>query len=175
MNNISEQIKISNHGDEYFSPQNVVDMIVPYIKNRGYKTIWCPFDHEDSNFVTTFQDLGFNVNYGHLETGQDFFEYDEPQGDVLVTNPPYSKRNAIMKRLFEFKMPFAIVMNFNGLFDSKERVKMFRKNRFELLIPSGRMKFIHKEKGKMNSPNFQSIYLCSGILDNQIEFSDAEF
>lgn len=32
--NFSQQIKHSN-GDEYYSPQNVVDMIVPYILRGG--------------------------------------------------------------------------------------------------------------------------------------------
>lgn len=35
MNNISMDIKKSVHGDEYYSPQNVVDMIVPYVMRGG--------------------------------------------------------------------------------------------------------------------------------------------
>lgn len=31
----SNQIKQSINGDEYYSPQNVVDMIVPYILRGG--------------------------------------------------------------------------------------------------------------------------------------------
>ena len=74
------------HGDEYYSPQNVVDMIVPYVSRGGYKVIWCPFDTEDSLYVKTFQKLGYEVNYGHIDTGQDFFSYTEPQGDIVVIN-----------------------------------------------------------------------------------------
>lgn len=33
--NFSIAIKQSIHGDEYYSPQNVVDMIVPYILRGG--------------------------------------------------------------------------------------------------------------------------------------------
>ena len=33
--NISDAIKQSINGDEYYSPQNVVDMIVPYILRGG--------------------------------------------------------------------------------------------------------------------------------------------
>lgn len=73
------------------------------------------------------------------------------------------------------QVPFALVMNFNGLFDSKTRSRLFRENRVELLVPYGRMKFIHKERGELNQPNFQSVYVCSGVLDQQITFSDADF
>ena len=61
-------------------------------------------------------------------------------------------------------------MNFNGLFDSKNRFEIFKNNDFELLIPSGRMSFFDESYTQQNSPNFQSIYVCNGILNKQIEF-----
>ena len=115
------------------------------------------------------------MNYGHIETGQDFFEYKEPQGEIIVSNPPFSKRDAIFTKIYEWDIPYALVMNFNGLFDSRKRVDLFRANRVEMLIPRGRMKFEHREKGFLNSPNFQSIYVCNHLLDNQITFDNATF
>ena len=119
--------------------------------------------------------MGYEVTYGHIDTGQDFFGYREPQGEIVVSNPPFSKRDAIFERLFNMQIPFALVMNFNGLFDSRKRAILFRSNPFELLVPYGRMQFIHKHKGQMNAPNFQSIYVCSRVLDKQIEFCDNDF
>ena len=171
----SDQIKKSIHGDEYYSPQNVVDMIVPYIIGGGYSKIWCPFDKADSKFVTTFQDLGLDVIYGHIETGQDFFLYERPQGEIVVSNPPFSKRDAIFEKLYQWGMPFALVLNFNGLFDSKKRSKLFREYGVEMLVPYGRMRFIQKDDGIKNSPNFQSVYVCNKLLKDQIVFSDAVF
>lgn len=171
----SNDIKASRNGDEYYTPQNAVDMIVPYVIAGGFGTVWCPFDKAESKFVETFKSYGLEVVHGHIETGQDFFDYDSPQGDIVVSNPPFSKRDKIIERLFSFGVPFALVMNFNGLFDSKKRARLFSENEFELLVPFGRMKFTHKDKGQLNSPNFQSIYLCSGLLDRQIVFSGDEF
>jgi hypothetical protein len=171
----SEQIKTSVNGDEYYTLQNSVDMIVPYITGSGYKTIWCPFDKAESNFVKTFQKLGFSVNYGHIETGQDFFEYQEPQGEIVVSNPPFSKRDMILKRLYEWDIPFALIINFNGLFDSKKRVDIFKEHKVEMLIPKGRMRFKQKDKGELNSPNFQSIYVCNRLLGEQIVFDNTNF
>ena len=174
-NNFSRDVKVSKHGDEYYTTKKSVDMIVPYISGGGYKKIWCPFDTAESEFVKTFKALGYEVVYGHIDTGQDFFDYTEPQGDIVVSNPPFSKRDAIFQRLYEMKVPFALIMNFNGLFDSKKRAEIFRHNEVELLVPKGRMRFIHKDKGALNAPNFQSVYVCSGLLDKQITFSDCEF
>jgi hypothetical protein len=175
MSDFSTQIKQSINGDEYYTPENAVNMILPYIKKGEYKTIWCPFDKEESNFVKIFRSQGYSVTYGHIETGQDFFEYDRPQGDILVSNPPFSKRNAIFKKLYEWDMPFALIINFNGLFDSKQRADIFRKHNVEMLIPRGRMKFFHRDREFLNSPNFQSIYVCNHLLDKQIVFDETTF
>lgn len=171
----SQQIKQSVNGDEYYTPQNAVDMIIPYISKERYKTIWCPFDKAESNYVKTFKKLGFSVNYGHIETGQDFFEYTEPQGDIIISNPPFSKRDKIFEKLYEWDIPFALIINFNGLFDSKKRIDIFQQHKVEMLIPKGRMKFYHKDKGLLNSPNFQSIYICNKLLNNQIVFDKTIF
>ena len=171
----SFQVKKSVHGDEYYSPKNVVDMIVPYISGDRYETVWCPFDKEDSLFVQTFLNMGFKVIYGHIDTGQNFFDYLEPEGDIVISNPPFSKRNEIFERLYEMDVPFALVMNFNGLFDSRKRAKLFNENDVQLLIPYGRMKFMYKGGEVLNSPNFQSIYVCHKLLDKQIVFSGDVF
>lgn len=171
----SNGLKQSLNGDEYYSSQNVVDMIVPYVVRSGFTSIWCPFDTAESNFVQTFTGLGFKVSHGHIETGQDFFNYSAPQGEIVVSNPPFSKRNAIIERLYEMDIPFALVMNFNGLFDSKKRVGLFKDNDVQILVPYGRMKFVHRDKGFLNCPNFQSVYVCNKLLEKQIEFSDFVF
>ena len=173
----SQEVKKSIGGDEYYSPQNVVDMILPYIKDREFKKIWCPFDTEASLFVQTFKREGFDVAFGHISTGQDFFEIKEPQGDVVVSNPPFSKRDGIFERLCDLDVPFALVMNLNGLFDSKRRARLFSNKGVELIVPFGRMKFIHQGEKEANHPNFQSVYVCRGILkqNNRIEFSGDEF
>lgn len=168
----SHQIKTSKT-DEYYTPDYAVDIIVPFLREGEYNHIWCPFDKLNSEFVKVLNDNGFTVTYGHIDTGQDFFKQGIPEGvDCIVSNPPFSKRQAIFERLFKLGKPFALVMNFNGLFDSKSRWQLFKNNQFELLIPKGRIKFFDETMTIRNSPNFQSVYVCSGILDEQIIFTD---
>ena len=173
--NFSKQITTSK-SDEYYTPDYAVKIILPYLKERGFKRVWCPFDKEHSEFVKIFNNTGYEVTFGHIETGQDFFDYKQPPQNVdcIVSNPPFSKRTPIFEKLFSFELPFAMIMNSNGLFDNKARYELFKNNKFELLIPKGRMRFFDKNMVAGGSPNFQSIYVCSGILDNQIEFTDME-
>ena len=167
--NFSQQIKQSNT-DEWYTTKESVKLIIPSLLRGGYKKILCPFDKAEGNFVKVLTEQGFEVTYGHIETGQDFFQYqDFSQFDAIVSNPPFSKRQAILEKLFAANVPFAMILNFNGLFDSKARWELFKNNQFELLIPLGRMHFFN-EDCVGNSPNFQSIYVCKGMLPKQICF-----
>ena len=60
----SKQIRTSK-GDEYYTPDYAVEIIIPYIKQ--YKHIWCPFDKEYSEFVKLLKDNGYEVTFGHIE------------------------------------------------------------------------------------------------------------
>lgn len=135
-----------------------------------------PFDKEHSEFVKVLQERGKKVTFGHIETGQDFFDYAQaPEGvECIVSNPPFSKRQAIFEKVYSLGIPFGLITNMNGLFDSKARYELFSNNNFELLIPKGRMRFFDETLEIKNSPNFQSIYVCNGILTQTIEFVDMQ-
>ena len=149
-------------------------MIAKILRRNGYNNILCPFDKADSNFVTVLTEQGFNVTYSHIDTGIDFFDIQNLSDyDAVVSNPPFSKRQRILERLFESNVPFAMIINFNGLFDSKARWKLFRDNRFELLVPLGRIHFFNEECVG-NSPNFQSVFVCKSMSNKQIEFVEME-
>ena len=102
-----------NKNDEYYTPSYAVHPVHPIIKNiKPNSIIWCPFDKEDSQFVRELKQQGFNVIYGHIETGQDFFEVEVPKCDYIISNPPYSLKGDIFKRLYEIGKPFAMLINF---------------------------------------------------------------
>ena len=41
-------VKKNGNGDEYYTPDYVVEILVPYLKNKNIKKIWCPCDKETS-------------------------------------------------------------------------------------------------------------------------------
>ena len=111
------------------------------------------------------------MTYSHIETGTDFFDIDNLSDfDAVVSNPPFSKKQKILERLFEADVPFAMVMCFNGLFDNRKRWEMFKNNHFELLVPCGRIKFFDNATSR-NAPMFHSVFVCSRICEKQIEFA----
>ena len=46
-------------GDEQYTPQKGVEVLLPHIQHLKDKIIWCPFDKEDSQFVKVLTENGF--------------------------------------------------------------------------------------------------------------------
>ena len=157
-----------NKNDEYYTPAYAVYPIIKYLK--PHSTIWCPFDKEESQYVKVFKKEGFNVINGHIETGQDFFNTKIPDCDYIISNPPYSLKGDVFKRLYEINKPFAMLINFQGIFDHKKRFEMFRNNRTEMLWLSPRVNYIKPGEVSASGVPFQSGYLCSMILEKELNF-----
>ena len=105
----------------------------------------------------------------HIINGKDFFNLEKPEVDYVISNPPFSKRDAILKRLYEWDIPFAMIFNVNGLFDSRNRSILASRGGCEVLYMYPRVKFID-EYGNKNSPPFQSCYWCRNVLPEKIMF-----
>lgn len=164
-----EQIQYKfKKNDEYFTPAYAVYPILKRLKAGS--RVWCPFDTEDSEFVKVFTLHGFQVVYGHIQTGQDFFHISVPKCDYIVSNPPYSLKNKVLERLYEIGKPFAMLINFQGIFDSHERFQMFKEHRVEMLWLSPRVNYMSESKTLLRAVPFQSGYICCGICEKQLEF-----
>ena len=156
-----------NKADEYYTKEYAIKPLLKYIPTD--KTVWCPFDKQESNFVKLLQERGNNVIFSHIETGQDFFEYEPLNYYYIVSNPPYSLRELILERLFLLGKPFAMLINEAGLFDSKKRYELLKNNRFEIMVFDKRIDYIKGDEN-MNGVPFKSIFLCSNVLPDKFVF-----
>ena len=157
-----------NKNDEYRTPRYAVEPIVKYLKQGA--TVWCPFDTANSEYVLTFRERGFNVIYGHIQTGQDFFNTEAPECDYIISNPPYSLKTEVFTRLKEIGKPFAMLINFQGIFDNQKRFALFSSMPVEMMYLSPRVSYIKDGEYKASGVPFQSGYLCCNILPKQIMF-----
>jgi len=172
--------KVANSkNDEFYTPEYAIYPILKYLDKQKFKTIWCPFDTEDSLFVKIFRKGGFNVVATHIQNGQDFFKIpigNLPLCDVIISNPPYSLKGEVLDRLFLIGKPFAMLVGVVGLFESKKRFEMFKENDFEVLYLNKRVAFFKdfsEQKPSLNPP-FSSVYLCSQLLPKQICFEEVD-
>lgn len=165
--------QVANSGnDEFYTPLYAVEPILKYIK--PWSIIWCPFDTEDSLFVKTFRKHGHNVVVSSLLTGTNFFECEVPECDYIISNPPYSCKGDVFKRLFEIDKPFAMLVGVVGLFESQKRFNMFKNNNFEIMYMNKRIAYFkdYEEQKPSLNPPFSSVYICGNMLPKQIVFEE---
>lgn len=158
--NSSKILYSSGGNDECFTPEYAVEPIIKYIPTGGI--IWCPFDTKDSNFVKLLKQNGFNVVYSHISTGQDFYEYEPKQWDIIVSNPPFTNKRKIFERALSFNKPFALLMSNTWLNDSAPK-QLFKDKDLQLLMFEQRIEFNNTKK-----ITFSSSYYCWNLLPKQI-------
>lgn len=155
--------------DEVFTPVYAVKPIVKFLDKKA--TIWCPFDEEDSNFVKVLKKEGFNVIATHIKDGYNFFDYEPDNYDIIVSNPPFSIKDKILKRINELNKPYALLLPLPTL-QGEKRFDYIKGS--QALIFHKRIKFIKDKKTNEleKNPPFASIYICKNILPEPIIYEE---
>lgn len=168
MDNIDSSKVLYSKGknDECYTPKYAVYPILKYLDKS--KIIWCPFDLEESNFVKILKENGFKVVHSHIETGQDFYNYEPKEWDVIVSNPPFTNKRKIFERCLSFNKPFALIMSNTWLNDAAPK-QLFKDRDLQLLMFDKRIKYVNKEGEYIdNKITFSSSYYCCDLLPKQI-------
>ena len=103
-----------------------------------------------------------------LQDGQDFFEYEPEQWDIVVSNPPFSVKDKVLERLYSFNKPFAILLPLNSL-QGKTRYKYFTQG-VQILSFDSRVCYHNKENMDVvvkGSP-FATAYFCRDLLPKDL-------
>jgi len=147
-----------------------VSCIAPYIPKDW--TIWeCAAGQ--GRLVSEFQRRGFSVTASDIDTGFDFLDAlnTPPKCHMLCTNPPYRVKDAWLKRCYQIGKPFALLMPITAL-GEQERVRMYRENGIQLVMPPRRIEFI-TPNGTEGGGWFYSAWFCHGLdLPSQISFAE---
>lgn len=99
--------------NEVYTPIYLVEELInDVIKLPKNLKIWCPFDKEDSAFVKILRKKGYNVIHSHIDDEQkhDFYAWQpEEKWDLIISNPPFSKKRLLIERCESFKKPFCLL------------------------------------------------------------------
>lgn len=112
---------------------------------------------------------GRQVTRSSLTDGQDFFEYEPAEEyDIIVSNPPFTKKDEVLKRLYELGKPFAILLPLNSL-QGVTRYEYFKRG-IQLLSFDKRIAFHNQESMEeyKKSSSFATAYFCNGILPKDL-------
>ena len=162
MRNLNKSMR--NINDERYTPRLLVTPILDFIKPNSI--IWCPFDTEDSQFVQVFKRDGrFEVKYGHISTGQNFFTVSPPTCDYIISNPPFSQKLQVFERLYDLGIPWAMLMNIEIL--NYQIIGEFFYTigkQLQLLVMDKKVSF------DGNTSSFNTSYFCHNVLPNNLMF-----
>ena len=159
----------SGCNDECYTPRYVVESILPFLPKD--KIYWLPFDRDDSNFVKVLKENGYKVINSHLDYGQDYYEYEPEEWDIMLSNPPFTNKRKIFERALSFNKPFALIMTNTWLNDAAPK-DLFKDKDLQLLMFRNRIKF--ENNGIVNHKiTFSSSFYCYNLLPKQIIMLDA--
>ena len=150
--------------DDYTTPKSAWEAIKKYIP--ADKTIWEAF-YCDGSSGKALEELGFTTIHRNV----DFFTHN--LGDIVVSNPPFSKKKEVLTRLKELDKPFVLLMP-QAVLHTKYFRELFADTDIQLIVPRKRVQFglykdgIVKYEGKCN---FDCFYYCYKMgLKNSIQF-----
>ena len=168
--------KTDKASDEVYTPAYAVKPILKYIDkgNKPQYSIWCPFDKEESEFVKLIRAEGHKVICSHIDEGKNFF-YWEPEEyyDYIISNPPFSIKDDILKRLWELDKPYAMLLPIPSLQGQKRFPYM---KDCQALIFDKRINYFKDLKTKeiQKGVSFGSFYLCRDFLPQDLIFEELE-
>jgi len=144
--------------DDYMTPKSAWENITEYIPKD--KVIWEAFmgDGKSGEYL---RELGCKEV---IHDDDDFFESDK--GEIIVSNPPFSRSKDVMNRLKALGKPFIIIMPCPKICTS-----YFRNNfkdadpPIQIIIPRKRIHFEKQVEGKVpkgwkSQCNFDCFYYC---------------
>ena len=137
--------------DNYITNPNEWERIKNFIPKD--KIIWSPF-YCDGKQKEYFKDMGFDI----IHEDKDFFSY-VPKYDIIIDNPPFSKKKEVFKKLKELDKPFIIICP--SMMLSYKYFQEGFSDDIQLIIPKSRIKFKHYNSNKINyTPPFASFFYC---------------
>lgn len=147
--------------DECYTPPEAILPLLKYLDKN--KTYYECTSNVSSSLVDCMKINGFTVIPSN---GRDFINDELPEFDIVITNPPYSKKDTFIERCYSLGKPFALLLPVSSI-QGKKRGSMFSTFGVELLALNSRIDFTGK-----GSPHFGVAWFCHNILPDKLIFAD---
>lgn len=124
---------------------------------------------EYSEYVKIFKQAGFKVIYSHIDNGENFFYYEpEENYDVIISNPPFSQKDDVLKRLYELNKPYAMLLPIPSL-QGQARFPYLKDDLQYLGFDKRINYYMNKDFTQVQKGvSFGSCYLCKHFLPKDL-------
>ena len=162
---MKEALKNHKVFDELYTPDYAIYPMLKYIP-RDVKKIWCPCDTWESKIAQILEEEGFNVQTTHIDDGCDFLNFELPFAyDMIITNPPFSIKDKIIKRCYEKNVPFALLLPLTAL-EGQRRGEMWKEGGIGVVVLDNRVDYNGKGSCWYNT----SWFIHSPLTDGRVFF-----
>ena len=147
--------------DSYMTPKEVWESIAHLLPKD--KVIYECFygDGKSGEYLT---ELGFQVEHHDI----DFFTDPSFNYDILVSNPPYSIKPKVFKRLAEIDKPFLMLVPVSTM--TKKFLKTYFQDKIQIIIPKSRIHFV-KNSVQTKASWFDTLWISYKMnLEKDITF-----
>ncbi|MDR2827945.1 MAG: hypothetical protein LBV51_00805 [Acholeplasmatales bacterium] len=137
--------------------------------NLKDKIFWLPFDTINSFVYIYMVKYGYKVKISNLLEDKDFFNYEEENYDIILSNPPFTSRTKIFNRLESFNKPYIMIqpVQFFNNVSMCNLLAFSEGNKYQFILPDHRMGFItikdNMLKDNTNTTLFNSFWLCKDM------------
>lgn len=150
----------SSKSDECYTPIEALLPLLTYLdKSKVYYECTSTIS---SSIVTFMRENGFKVI---SSDGRDFLVDILPEFDIVLTNPPYSKKDSFIEKCYSLNKPFCLLLPVSSI-QGQRRGSMFNSNGIELLVLSKRIDFTGK-----GAPHFGVAWFCHKVLPENLLFT----
>jgi hypothetical protein len=141
--------------DEWYTDEETVKKCFDLLNAKHGSTVLLPFDTEKSAFVRIALERGLVPIYGI----KDFIEGEQYDCDFICTNPPFSIKNQVIEKCFQYGKKSVLVMPLDVI-GGLARRKLFQEYELpKVWLPAGRISYFDKDWIKRPSSNFHSVIL----------------
>lgn len=107
------------------------------------------------------------IIYTHIDEDKNFFYYEPDNYDIIISNPPFSQKDDILKRLYELNKPYAMLLPIPSL-QGQARFPYLQD--IQYLGFDKRINY-YKDKAMtkiQDGVSFGSCYLCKNFLPKDL-------
>ena len=151
----NDKSQTSKATDNYMTPYSAWESISRYIDRSA--VIWDPF-YGNGDSKVHFEKLGYrNI----IHKNECFFKSSYPEADIIVSNPPFSILQPVLKKLREINKPFILLLH-NRTMSTQYFQTIFGDvlDQFTFLIPAKRINFVSTENANQSNCSFDCFYYC---------------
>jgi hypothetical protein len=141
------------------TPKEAVLPLLEYIPHN-YKIWECAVG--EGRLLDIISSLGYDV-FG--DKNENFLLSNRDDFDIIITNPPFNKKNQFLYKAFQYKKPFALLLPITTL-EGSYRQQLFSKYGIQILLLNKRIDFTGK-----GNPWFAVACFTSGIFSETLNYA----